>query len=99
MAEQKGIKLTWMTPMTADTPQDVFSVTSGLDDIVFMGFNGKTYAGVPQQKVIGFFTGSSALTTSNYNGLPIGSIIIDTQAYKIHFKVAATTWKSSAAAT
>lgn len=45
-----------------------------------------------------WYTGSAALTLSEYNALPVGSMIFDFQAYKTHYKTAATTWKSSAAA-
>lgn len=44
------------------------------------------------------YTGSAALTLSEFNSLPVGSVILDFQAYKTHYKTAATTWKSSAAA-
>ena len=46
-----------------------------------------------------FYTGSAALTLSEFDALPIGSIIFDMQAFKLHLHTAATTWKSSAAAT
>jgi len=45
------------------------------------------------------YTGSGALTLSEFNNLPIGSIIFDFQAFKTHYKTAASAWKSSAAAT
>lgn len=45
------------------------------------------------------YTGASAITLTDYNGFPVGSVIIDFQAFKIHLKTGATTWKSSAAFT
>lgn len=46
------------------------------------------------------YSGSGAITLSNFAKMGKGSIIIDTQAFKIHMKVAdagTSTWKSSAA--
>ena len=45
------------------------------------------------------YVGTGALTLSEFNAFPAGSDIKDFQAYKTHYKVDATTWKSSAAAT
>lgn len=49
--------------------------------------------------VFAVYTGAGAITLANYNGFPAGSVIFDTQAFKIHLKIDATTWKSSAAFT
>ena len=57
-----------------------------------VGANGKNF-------LVGFWTGAGAITTSWFNNMPIGTVILDYQAYKTHYKTAATTWKSSAAAT
>ena len=72
---------------------DLFNITAGIDDMeVFIkGGNGKEYCE-------GIYTGSGAITLANYNNFPVGSSIKDFQAYKTHYKTAATTWKSSAAA-
>ncbi len=45
------------------------------------------------------YTGASAITLSDYNNLPVGSVIFDFQAFKTHLKTGSTTWKSSAAYT
>ena len=45
-----------------------------------------------------WYTGSSGVTLSELNNLPVGSMIFDFQAFKTHYKTGATTWKSSAAA-
>ncbi len=75
---------------------DLFAITTGLTgmevEVVGGGVNGALYCR-------GIYTGSDAITLSNYNNFPIGSVIHDYQAYKTHYKTAATTWKSSAAAT
>ena len=49
--------------------------------------------------VFAVYTGSGAINLANYNGLPVGSVIFDMQAFKIHLKTGATAWKSSAAFT
>ncbi len=45
------------------------------------------------------YTGTGAITLTDYNNLPTGSVIFDFQAFKVHLKTGATTWKSSAAFT
>ncbi|GEM_PF-6927339 len=40
---------------------------------------------------------AAAITLADYNGFPIGSHILDIQAYKWHIKTGAETWKSSEA--
>ena len=71
-----------------------YGISAGVDDmeVVVFGGNGK-------ERAVGFYGGSGALTLSNYNGFPVGSVILDFQAFKTHYKTASTTWKSSAAAT
>lgn len=49
--------------------------------------------------VFATYTAASAITLSDYNNFPVGSVIFDTNAFKIHLKTGATTWKSSAAFT
>lgn len=72
---------------------NLFGITSGIADldVAVFGGNGNYYC-------IGFYSGSSGITLSNYNALPVGTVIHDKQAYKTHYHDAATTWKSSAAA-
>jgi hypothetical protein len=77
------------------TLDDMFAITTNAAyiEILPVGANGNTFG-------VGIYLGTSAITLANYAGLPKGSIIIDTQAYKIHMKIAAagtSTWKSSAA--
>ena len=77
------------------TLDDMFSFTTNVSLIEVMPFgaNGVEFG-------LAVYYGTSAITLANYAGLPKGYIIIDTQAYKIHMKVAAagtSTWKSSAA--
>jgi len=43
------------------------------------------------------YDSAGAITLADYNGFPIGSRILDLQAFKWHIKTAATTWLSSAA--
>ena len=71
---------------------DAYNITSGISDFQaeIVGANGVNY-------VKGIYTGSGAITLSNYNNFPIGSTILDVQAKKWHLKTAATTWVSSAA--
>lgn len=71
-----------------------FGISAGFDDMEaqVLGANGK-------EIVKATWLGSGALTLTNYNGFPIGSTIVDTQAFKIHMKTSATAWKSSAAMT
>ncbi len=45
------------------------------------------------------YTNTTAITLSDYDNFPVGSIIFDFQAFKTHLKTGATTWKSSAAYT
>lgn len=52
-----------------------------------------------QTVVYANYTGTGAIALANYNGFPVGSVIFDFQAFKIHLKTGATTWKSSAAFT
>ncbi len=84
-----------LVPQSSTNWADLFGISSGLTgleaSVVGGGVNGALY-------VVGFWTGSGAITLSNYNAFPIGSIIYDHQAFKTHYKTAATTWKSSAAA-
>jgi len=72
---------------------NLYGVTSGIADldVFLLGGNGANYP-------VGFYKGSGAITLSNYNNLPIGTVIFDFQAFKTHYKTAASTWKSSAAA-
>lgn len=78
---------------------NLFAVTdataiAGLS-VLILGAGGK-------MRVIGFWNGAGAIDLTKYNttpGLPIGTIIHDFQVYKAHYKTAASTWKSSAAAT
>jgi len=51
----------------------------------------------PVSFCIVYYKESSAIDLTKYNDLPTGTIVIDTQAFKIHMKTAAATWKSSAA--
>ncbi len=53
--------------------------------------------GVGEEVVEATYVGTGAITLADFNGLPIGSVITDTQAFKTHMKTGATTWKSSAA--
>lgn len=46
-----------------------------------------------------FYTGSGALTLSEFNNLPVGTVIFDVQSKKWHLHTDATTWVSSAAST
>jgi len=84
---------------------DVFSITTGKNDlyILKLGTRDQSTSELGDKHfVIAIYIGSSAITLSNYAGLPLGSVIFDAQAYKTHYKVAASgtsTWKSSAAAT
>lgn len=84
---------------------DEYSLSTGKDDLYIVKFGGRDQSSSElgnKDFVIGFYIGTSAITLTNYAGLPEGSIIIDRQAYKTHYKVAASgtdTWKSSAAAT
>jgi len=53
-----------------------------------------------KEVVLAFYDGgaaAAAITLGDYNGLPLGSIIFDRQAFKVHQLAAAATWKSSAA--
>ena len=72
--------------------RDLWNITAGIDDmqVEIVGANNVNYAR-------GVYTGSGAITLSNYNNFPIGSQILDIQAKKWHIKTAATTWLSSAA--
>lgn len=72
---------------------DLFGITAGIDDmeVLIEGGNGKLFCK-------GTYTGSEAITLTNYNNFPVGSVIEDVQAFKTHYKTDATTWKSSAAA-
>lgn len=49
--------------------------------------------------VFAVYTGTGAIILANYNGFPVGSVIFDMQAFKIHLKTGNTAWKSSAAFT
>ncbi len=71
---------------------DSYSITSGVDDIEFLNVGGND-----KNFLVGFYTGSG-ITLSDYDNVPTGSIIFDVQLFKTHYKTAATTWKSSAAA-
>jgi len=66
---------------------------AGLDAEI-LGANGNYY-------VVGKWTGGAAIDLTKYDttpGFPIGTVIHDFQAFKTHYKTAASTWKSSAAA-
>lgn len=93
-----GKKLVYGVPVAPSAPEEVGNITSGKDNILFTAFMGKDFQGEVFNPHIAFYRGSDAITLSNYNGLPIGSVIFDFQAFKTHYKTAATTWKSSAAA-
>ena len=92
--------------MATGTKKDALGVASnqGIQDkyniaaAAMAGFNALPLSG-DVNPLIAFWTGAGAITLTNYNSIPIGSIIIDTQAFKIHIKQAAATWKSSAAYT
>lgn len=71
---------------------DQFGVTTGITDLDVL-----VLGTVGNYRCIGFYTGSG-ITVANYNALPVGSVIHDVNAYKTHYHDAATTWKSSAAA-
>jgi hypothetical protein len=83
-----------LTSVPGTSWADLYGISAakqaGLEAEVKNG-NGCTY-------VEGRWTGAGAITLSNYNNFPIGSIILDFQAFKTHYKTGATTWKSSAAA-
>ncbi len=78
--------------------KDLFAITdataiAGLEAEI-LGANNKNF-------VIGKWTGAAAIDLTKYDttpGFPIGSIIHDFEAFKTHYKTAASTWKSSAAA-
>lgn len=84
---------------------DEYNLATAKDDLYIAKFGGRDQSSSElgsRAFVIGFYLGTSAINLTNYAGLPEGSIIIDRQAYKTHYKVAASgtdTWKSSAAAT
>lgn len=75
--------------------QDKYNLTAA----AMANFNALPMSDPDGDWVIGRYTGSSEVTLSVYNNLPVGSIIIDTQAAKFHMKTGATTWLSSAALT
>jgi len=55
--------------------------------------------GEPGEVATAVYDGAGAITLANYNGLPVGSLIVDLQIKKLHIHDAAATWKSSAAFT
>jgi hypothetical protein len=84
-------------PVDVGSWESKYAVTTGAADLIVFPLKQGTV-----EVVYAVYTGSGAITLTNYKGLPAGSIVVDPQAYKIHFKVAASgtdTWKSSAAAT
>ena len=94
-----GKQINNLKPCDGESWKDLFSITAGLDDIMVSLEAGKDNAGNPKIFANAKYYGSGAITLSNYDGFPIGSKIEDYQAYNIHYKVGASTWKSSAAAT
>lgn len=72
-------------------------VTTGKDDLLVFGVAGlQGSSDTAREPYICVYYGDG-ITLANYNAFETGTIIIDTQAFKIHMKTDATTWKSSAA--
>lgn len=74
---------------------DRYQITAGTDDleVLVLGANNNV-------QVLAFYNGSGAINLTNYKNFPLGSLIFDRQAKKIHQKNAASetdTWVSSSA--
>lgn len=95
-----GKKRLWAREVDSDSWEDLFGITTGASDLMTVSAQ-RSVDGSGNNVIVvnAVYNGSSGITLSNYNGLPVGSVIVDVQAFKIHMKTAATTWKSSAAMT
>lgn len=94
-----GVKLRNSQVIDGVSFMDAFNIAyadaNNLQNAVRIGGN----ADKKSEVVFAVYTGTGAITLTNYNGLPVGSVIFDVQAFKIHLKTGATAWKSSAAFT
>lgn len=78
--------------------EDLFGIDFGdLTNATRLNLQAEIKNGPIRTFAVLYYSGTGALTLSEFNNLPVGSYIIDFQAFKIHLKTGSTTWKSSAA--
>lgn len=94
-----GVKLRNSQVIDGVSFMDAFSIdladANNLQNAVILSGN----ADKKSEVVFAVYTGAGAITLAKYNGLPVGSVIFDMQAFKIHLKTGKTVWKSSLAFT
>lgn len=95
-----GKKRNWAVPIDSGSWEDDYAITTGASDLkTIVGFRGQDDDEGPAEFCIAVYDGSGGITESNYQSLPIGSLIIDVQAAKIHMVQNATTIVSTGALT
>ena len=94
-----GYKRNWAVPVDSGSWEDDYSVTTGADDLkIIAGFRGDDDDGGPSEFVIAVFDGTT-LTEANFQGLPVGSLIINVTDKKLYMVDTTTTIVASAALT
>lgn len=86
--------------MHGDPPTVRYGVTAAaIEKLMSITCNQNSAGGETVHAVYDGGSGAAAINLADYDGFPIGSEILDVQAFKRHQKTGAATWKSSVADT